>query len=335
MAGQEEARAAAQRYRREILGKPNVVGVGYGYKERQGRRTAELCVVALVRVKIPKAGLAARDMVPSQLDNVMTDVIQVGELRALQARTDRWRPAPGGVSIGHYKITAGTLGTAVRDRASGERLILSNNHVLANSNQAELGDPILQPGPIDGGHADSDTIAELLRFVPIQFNLAPPSCGIASSVAAIANLLASLVGSKHRLQAFYQDPQAVNQIDAAVARPLAESDLSPEILDVGEVNGMVEPALGMAVRKSGRTTAFTTGQITVLDATVTVNYGQNRSALFESQIVTSAMSQGGDSGSLLIAGDSLQGIGLLFAGSNQATIHNPLQSVVEALDIDL
>jgi hypothetical protein len=262
-------------------------------------------------------------------------VIQVGELKALQARTDRWRPAPGGVSIGHYQVTAGTLGTAVRDRSSGEQLILSNNHVLANSNEADSGDPILQPGAIDGGHTDSDTIAELARFIPIQFNLAPPSCGIASSVAGMANFLAKLIGSKHRLQAFYEDPLAVNQVDAAVARPVSATDISTEVLDIGEVSGTVEPALGMAVRKSGRTTAFTTGQITVLDASVTVNYGQNRAALFEGQIVTSPMSQGGDSGSLLVAGESLVGVGLLFAGSNQATIHNSIQNVLEALDIDL
>lgn len=335
MAGVGEAKAAAKQFRREVLGKPNVVGVGYGYKEQQGRRTDELCVVALVRIKVPRAGLTERDLVPKQLAGVTTDVIQVGDLKALQSRTERWRPAPGGVSIGHYQITAGTLGTAVRDRSTGERLILSNNHVLANSNQASEGDPILQPGAIDGGHVETDTLAHLVRFEPIQFNQAPPSCGIASGVAAAANFLAALVGSKHRLQAFYQNPQAVNAVDAAVARPVAESELSSEILDIGEVQGTLEAALGMAVRKSGRTTAFTTGQITVLDATLTINYGENRTALFENQIVTSAMSQGGDSGSLLVAGETLQAVGLLFAGSNQATIHNPIAQVLEALDIDL
>lgn len=53
----------------------------------------------------------------------------------------RIRKAPGGVSVGHYKITAGTLGClATRGR---RLLILSNNHVLANSNNARTGDPIL------------------------------------------------------------------------------------------------------------------------------------------------------------------------------------------------
>ena len=104
----------------------------------------------MVSRKLPLPGLAPETVLPKHVEGVKIDVIEVGQLRALQARTDRWRPAPGGVSIGHYKITAGTFGGIVRDRNTGERLILSNNHVLANSNNASAGDVILQPGAIDG-----------------------------------------------------------------------------------------------------------------------------------------------------------------------------------------
>jgi hypothetical protein len=258
----------------------------------------------------------------------------VGELWALQSRTDRWRPAPGGVSIGHYQVTAGTLGAAVRDRATGARLILSNNHVLANSNDAQLGDPILQPGAVDGGHEDSDMLAHLERFVPIEFTVAPPSCGVAIGAAGLANAVAILLGSKHRLRAVQEDPQAVNRVDAAVARPISDADLTDEILDIGRIEGTLAPSLGLAVRKSGRTTGFTTGQITVLDSTVSVSYGEGRTATFEGQFVSGPMSQGGDSGSLLVAGDSLNAVGLLFAGSNQATIFNPIQDVLDLLQIE-
>jgi hypothetical protein len=262
-------------------------------------------------------------------------VVEVGELRAEQARTDRWRPAPGGISVGHFKVTAGTLGTMVQDRASGGRLILSNNHVLANSNEANVGDPVLQPGAIDGGSPNSDTLAQLERFVEIQFNQQPPTCGIAKLVADLLNGLARLVGSRHRLRVIQENPQAVNRVDAAVAKPVNAADLLPEILDIGEVQGTVLPALGMAVRKSGRTTGYTTGQINVIDTTVTVSYGESRSARFEGQFVSTPMSQGGDSGSLLVDGESLQAVGLLFAGSAQATIYNPIRDVLEALQIDL
>ena len=324
-----------ERFKETILRKPNVVGVGTGFKEVRGRRTTDLCVVALVRVKVPRAGLAEDALVPSRVEGIPTDVVEVGELRAEQARTDRWRPAPGGISVGHFKVTAGTLGTVVQDRAGGGRLILSNNHVLANSNQAIVGDPVLQPGAIDGGSTNSDTLARLERFVEIQFNQEPPTCGIAKLVAELLNRLARLVGSRHRLRVIQENPQAVNRVDAAVAKPLNPADLLPEILDIGEVQGTVAPTLGMAVRKSGRTTGFTTGQVNVIETTVTVNYGDNRTARFEGQFVTTPMSQGGDSGSLLVDGETLRAVGLLFAGSAQATIYNPIQDVLEGLQIDL
>jgi hypothetical protein len=331
----KEVQQAKEAYKAEILAMPNVVGVGVGEKESAGRKTGEICVVVLVREKLPEAGLPAEALLPSQVGNIPTDVIPVGELRALQARTDRWRPAPGGVSIGHYKITAGTLGVVARDRRSGTRVILSNNHVLANSNDASPGDLILQPGPADGGRADRDRIAVLERFCPIEFSSQPPACGVASGVSDLANWMAKLVGSSHRLQALQVNPQAANLVDAAIARPDNDGDILDEILEVGTVSGTLPPALGMRVRKSGRTTALTTGEINVIDATVTVSYGTGKTATFENQLVAGPMSQGGDSGSLVVAADSLQAVGLLFAGSDQSTIFSPIQAVLDCLEIDL
>jgi hypothetical protein len=317
-----------------ILSKPNVVGVGTGYRQRQGMRTDELCVVALVRQKVPRAGLATGALVPDVVDGVPTDVLQVGEVRALKARTERWRPAPGGVSVGHYQVTAGTLGAVVRARADGARLILSNNHVLANSNAAQVGDAILQPGAVDGGREPADVIARLERFVPIQFNVQPATCGLALTAARFLNFLASLFGSHHRFEVTRQDPQATNQVDAAVARPVDDSQVSDEILGIGTVSGTAPATLGMRVRKSGRTTEVTYGEITVLDATITVGYGDSE-ARFDGQLVAGAMSKPGDSGSLLVAADSQQAVGLLFAGSDQTTIFNPIQAVLDGLQVSL
>ncbi|MGH2625728.1 MAG: hypothetical protein ACRDHY_03650, partial [Anaerolineales bacterium] len=242
------------------------------------------------------------------------------------------RPAPGGVSVGHYQVTAGTLGGVVRDRSTDRRMILSNNHVLANSNKGFPGDPILQPGAIDGGRDPMDTIARLERFVPIQFIEQPSSCRIADVVVAIGNAVAGVIGSKHRLSAIRVDPQATNRVDAAVALPDEGTAISDEILDIGVLGGTAPAELGMRVRKSGRSSGFTTGEITVLDATVTVSYGE-KSARFEGQIVSGPMSEPGDSGSLLVAADALLAVGLLFAGSQQATIFNPIADVLSTLEV--
>jgi hypothetical protein len=107
------------------------------------------------------------------------------------------------------------------------------------------------------------------------------------------------------------------------------------ILVIGQITGTTLGELGMPIRKSGRTTGFTTGEIVAIDATVTVNFGAGRSAVFENQFVAGPMSQGGDSGSLVVAGDSQEAVGLLFAGSPQTTIFNPIQTVLDLLEVDL
>ncbi|MCI0519807.1 MAG: S1 family peptidase [Chloroflexi bacterium] len=335
MAERAAIQRAGQVNRGKILALPNVVGVGAGYKISRGQKTDQLCMITLVTRKVPQAALSAQAMVPRQVDGIPTDVIEVGELRALQTRTERWRPAPGGVSIGHYKITAGTLGVLVRDAATGARLILSNNHVLANSNDAAPGDAIIQPGAADGGQVGTDTIAQLERFCPIQFTTEPGTCNIAGAYAAFGNAIASLLGSHHRVETIRANPQAANLVDAAVARPLNDADLREDILEIGVVSGTAPAALGMPVRKSGRTTAFTTGEITVVDATVNVSYGVGKIATFENQLVAGPMSQGGDSGSLVVDGGSQRAVGLLFAGSDQSTIFNPIQAVLDCLNISI
>jgi hypothetical protein len=332
---QVEVKKAKELHKQDVLSKPNVVGIGTGYRTVARQTTDELCVVALVRQKIPKAGLSEEDLVPSRLNGVKTDVFEVGDIRPQQARTDRWRPAPGGVSLGHYQITAGTFGCVVRDQGTGNRLILSNNHVLANSNDANIGDPILQPGPADGGQAADDTIAHLERFCPIVFSEEPGTCKLADAFAAVGNFLAGLTGSKHHVEIIRRDLQAVNLVDAAVARPVDESQILDEILEIGTPTDITLPILGMNVRKSGRTTGLTTGTINVIDTTVDVSYGIGRTARFENQIVSTAMSQGGDSGSCLLDSDSDLVVGLLFAGSDQATIFNPIEAVFDCLDVTL
>jgi hypothetical protein len=331
----EEVQQAKSIHKAALLARPNVVGVGVGYKTSRGRVLDELSVVVMVQQKLSPVSLSGADFIPREVDGVRTDVIEVGVLRPLTDHAARFRPAPGGLSLGHYQVTAGTLGCVVRDHSSGARLILSNNHVMANRNEASLGDPILQPAPADGGTVEHDVIALLERFEPIRYNEEPPACGVAQTYAQFGNLLARWTGSHHQVQVVRANPGATNLIDAALARPILDSDVLDEILEIGPISAVVEAELGMQVSKSGRTTAFTSGSINILDATVTVSYGNSRTATFEKQIVTTALSEGGDSGSMLVASEGKQAVGLLFAGSSQATLHNPIQTVLSTLKVSL
>jgi hypothetical protein len=317
-----------------LLAMPNVIGLGIGLKTVHGRRSDQLCLAALVRRKLPRAALEAEELVPDEIDGIPTDVLEVGDVRAETTRTTRQRPAPGGVSLGHVRVTAGTFGCIVRDRASGDALLLSNNHVVADSNQGQPGDAILQPGAADGGREPADVIAALERFGEIQFSRQPSTCSLASGLVRVVNRLAAWGGFHHRLEAWREDPLAVNRIDAAVARPYDENDVLAEVLELGPLSGTRPPELGLKVRKSGRSTGLTTGEISVLEATITVGYG-DRTAQFAGQIVTTPMSSPGDSGSVLVENGGPRAVGLLFAGSDQATLYNPIDDVLRALAVEL
>lgn len=333
------ARTLLKEHSRELLSRANVVATGVGFKVTGGKRTEDPSIICSVDKRVPAADLSAQDLVPPELNGVPTDVIETGRIRAFQSPTGRFRPAPGGVSVGHRDITAGTLGCWVH--RNGQWMMLSNNHVLANSNDAEIGDAILQPGPIDNGRYPGDQIAVLEDFVPIKFpgssNGDPDGnsggCGIAQSIVSILNGIARLVGSSTRVRSF-STQQVDNLVDAAIGRPLNEEDLLPEILNTGAIAGTALAELGTAVKKTGRTTGFTQGEIIQVDVTVDVSYGTNLVARFTDQLMAGAMSQGGDSGSAVLD-DQDHLVGLLFAGSDQTTIINRIEHVFNSLNLTL
>jgi len=317
----DRIRAAKEKFERILMGKANVIGVGVGKKVVAGEQTEDPAVIVFVEKKLPEPQLRKKDIVPKTLDQVKTDVVETGRLKAQasmaggRTRTDRWRPAPGGVSIGHIRITAGTLGGVVR--VGGRRVVLSNNHVLANSNAARIGDPILQPGPADSGTRD-DAIATLERFVEIRFE--------DTRTGGWMRRLAVRLGIRPA-QALQR-----NFVDAAIAKPLQDELVSDAILDLPRTQGIADAAVGTRVRKSGRTTGVTEGKILATDATVEVDYDRDI-ATFTDQLVAGPMSQGGDSGSLLLD-DARKAVGLLFAGSDRTTVFNRARRVADALGVE-
>ncbi len=332
MAAMEQILQVKKKAQTDLMKKNNVIGVGVGFKETKKQTTGDLSLVILVTNKLGASRLAGKDVIPEEIDGIATDVKAVGQIVIHKSRKDRWRPAPSGVSIGHEYITAGTFGAVVRDNATNKKLILSNNHVLANSNEARKKDAIVQPGPIDGGRVPQDLIAELERFVPIIFEKSESNCSIAKAAAGSANFIARLLGSKSRLTASRMDT-TVNEVDAAVAIPWGDG-IEDEILDIGLVAGVRDPELELAVKKSGRTTGLTKGKITMLNTMVQVGYGDGKFAIFDNQIITTDMSEAGDSGSLLVEADTNKAVGLLFAGSTEVTVYCPIQRVMELLEIN-
>jgi hypothetical protein len=314
----------------EIFPRKNVVACGLGYKVRCDEQTEELSLMVSVVKKEPQAHLAEHDVIPKKFNGLVTDVIETGHIRAMPVDSRvRHRPAMPGISIGHHRITAGTFGLLV-ERA-GEPYILSNNHVLANVNAAEIGDPIWQPGPLDGG-TSQDKIATLADFVPLDKGQEPAVCQIAQTLAELLNTLANLTGSQHRLEAV-QQTAGQNVMDVALARPDAPELVTPEILDIGVPAGVGEPLLGMAVQKTGRTTGWTEGTIQQIDVTVNVDYN-GTPIWFTNQVFATSMSQPGDSGSAILDMER-NVVGLLFAGSERVTILTPIQWILDELEANV
>ena len=179
--------------------------------------------------------------------------------------------------------------------------ILSNNHVLARGDQAVAGEDVSQPGLIDS------------------------NCGIATVVADFT--IASPLGSN---------------VDAAIAqlRP-GTMDSSGFIEDIGvPTRAVVAPTVGLSVAKSGRTTGFTTGAISSINTSVSVQYtrdcggGKKFTVAYTNQVVinSTTFSAGGDSGSLIVTNNSAHNpVALLFAGSSTSTIGNPASLVLTRL----
>ena len=231
------------------------------------------------------------------------------------------RPALGGCSVGHWLGSTGTMATAVYDLLPGSTVrtrrsglgipcrfhMLSNNHVLANSNLAAPGDPILQPGPYQGGRYPADVIGRLSRFMPIVYEDRDTPRRL------------------HR-----------NLVDAAIAEaPFDQIDR--EVQWIGRPRGwrrVGQNDAGLVVQKTGSTTHLTFGRIVATNVTVDVDYPNGRVARFRDQILTTPMSEPGDSGSLVMTMEG-EAIGLLFAAGSNGSLLNQIANVRSLLRVEI
>lgn len=335
--------------------------VGRGLRLRGGKLSDQVCTIVGVREKLPMRALVTNQAIPRQLDDAPDTDVQAMNFKAGKARrsarpaelarplslVSRQRPCPAGYSIGHYLITAGTLGLVVR--VAGRLVGITNAHVAANVNKGVVGDPIYQPGPHDGGHA-SDTIATLADSVAVTFGSPIPDPGKKKNKAARAlwwNPLLGLANAGARLSGCDLRAALVKgRPRQAVAMPFAgvrliqqgnpndvdycqilfgdEADVLPAIYKLGPITSGRDAVLGDGWEKMGRTTEHTTGIVSAIGSSA-VDYGDEGTAQYQEQLVLrnpdgQQTSAGGDSGSCIKwKGDGASRavmLGLLFAGDD-------------------
>jgi len=324
-----------QKIWKKIFRKKNVVGLGFGKKFIKGKPTEQDCVQIYVTRKISLHNLKKKDRVPKKIKGVITDCIEVGEIKILSSpsenlkikglkyRKRKHRPAVPGISIGHPFITCGTLGAIVEK--SGKFYILSNNHVLANSNKGRIGDITVQPGCFDNASLKDDVIGYLADYEPIKFENNKGKKGL------VCLILKTLYKYCKCEKCLMEQLNPHNIMDAAISQ-VNKKDVNPEIYELGRIHGVRKVKIGETLQKSGRTTGVTKSEVISTNATVKVGYGNGKTAVFENQIMTGCMSKGGDSGSLCLDKD-MNAVGLLFAGSEKITILNPIKPVLDRFGI--
>ena len=285
----QQAMAVLQAYRKELHALPNVIGTASDVIQD------EPAIIIFVEQK-PLPG-----QLPETIDGIrvyyqVTDVPEI-----MQDRRGRIRPAVGGISCGHPQVTAGTISFIMS--VGGVNYLVSNNHVISNSNNANPDDPVLQPGRHDGGRAPADTIASL-----------------------------------HSWQEIFPDRDNLIDVAIATADPALVENLilgtTPWEREVRREWFLAEGEIGMQVLKSGRTTAITTNVIRYIDWSGWVMFARPwlRKAFFTDQLVVqNPFARPGDSGSMVFTPEG-RFIGLLWAGGRIGIIVCKSRHVVDWIE---
>ena len=330
-----------------LRGNPNVQIIYEGYKKKDEKTVRDAdgkpvqAIVIGVEKKLSPKDLKKKhiDMIPKAIGTKPTDVVEVGKIRAFkEPQQERWRPIKSGSSCGYLDPTTnegatGTLGAIVLGTEApvtdpqslnsfwkwlmelifGKKedplpptpelstaFIFSNFHVLVPEYRPRIGTPIVQPGNYDGGKYPGDAVAALHEWIPLN-------------------------------------PDGVNYVDVALAKIYKDVPYK-----LGQYGGMPikspmpadEVKVGLKVCKTGRTTFYTEGIVTGLNASSRISYDMG-DRLFSKLVVIESVnpypfSDNGDSGSIIY---DMYGrpVFVLFAGSKYITLGFYVETAMEML----
>jgi len=263
--------------------------------------------------------------------SAQTGLIALGASGSNDSDYDVYKDAAGDSYIAD--CCGGTLGALVED-SEHNQFILSNNHVLAESDQGKIGDTIDQPGLIDDAcrplSQQGSTVrpAGTLRyFVPLATNESNVDAALAAVTPGAVNPDGSIL-----------------QLGAAGAGINAALGAAPPVGGTGESLNAAT-LNGLRVVKSGRTTGLTCSTVESVDLAVKVDYYKDcaetqpyYTKTFTGQIGIggNSFSDSGDSGSLVLDAANAQPIGLFYAGGtngdgNGLSVANPIADVLNEL----
>ncbi|MBV8630194.1 MAG: hypothetical protein JOZ83_04670 [Silvibacterium sp.] len=227
----------------------------------------------------------------------------------------------------------GTLGALVEDTAHNQ-YILSNNHVLAESDQAVIGDTIDQPGLIDNGCVPLSHASSMLRPVGALKYFVPLASSRTNVDAALAAVVTGAVDHNGSILQF-ETPKSNNSSPLGSAPPMAGTGEALTAANLGAIE----------LAKSSRTTGLTCSSVETVDLTVRIDYFKDcaetqpwYSKTYTGQIGIGGdhFSDAGDSGALVVDAANAQPVGLFFAGGTNGdgvglSVANPISEVLQEL----
>jgi hypothetical protein len=293
-----------EKNKERLLRFPNVTGVGVGYKKKGGKKTDEISLRVYVRKKVPLEKLDQDSVIPKEIDGVQIDVIE-GDFHI------------HGIPIASFQ--------AHHDPLKGGISII-NLDVFPTSSPAA--------GTLGGTAFDNVTRDDMI--VSCWHVLCWGSGQVGDSISQPGSIdggdQTDVVGTLYR-------SRLSSRVDAAIAQLNGSRYLDQEILGFGRYRGTGNPSIGLSVKKGGRTTGNTFGEIVDVSADVNVAGYPGGTRSFVDQIIVESItsdpfSAPGDSGSLVL-NDQNQVIALLFAGDATQTMCNKISHVMSELDVHI
>lgn len=313
----EELRRAKERVEDSHIGRNGVVGMGVGFRYKDGVASDELAIRFYVKDKAATANAG----LPASIDGYPIDIIeadfqpQPASALPLEAEVAadpdkaRYNPLLGGISIAPSRCDdgMGTLGILVKD-GGGDAMMLSNYHVLClDDGKAREGDEICQEARGDNAIGWCGNCAALVRWATGNVKVSGTLYGV----------------------------------DCAVARLTARKANMGIIEQIGKVTGTVAAKVGMAVIKRGRTTRWTSGVVDDVAATIEEDFGTGIGIVnMRNQVIVKSdagrFTEPGDSGSVYVDKDTKAVVALHWGRTaDGSSVGSPIAAVLDALKVEI
>jgi hypothetical protein len=317
----EEIIKIKEKYSQSLFENKGVTAVGVGFlNDENGNLTKETGIIIyhdiddknkLVQLPTELEGVLVswskgkfsppllKDLLQEELKTAPPDYVPTKKEED-NPRDKEFNPMIGGISgnpdFFYFSPWTGTIGLVVRSGTDGGAIIMSNRHVICGK-KPQVGDGVSQP-----------------------------------SKEVLSHLAASLLDWKLD-NVIYAGPNGVNEwgMDAAIASPTNGRNATiGAIYNLPNTTGAAFPNLNDTVTKSGLTTDITNGTVIRVNVDIKNEDGTLLKNQFTIRAGNGKFSDGGDSGSAIMATTSVKVLGLLW-GNNDTTNETVASPIVPIL----